>query len=432
MGGKITMDGQVRTRFNAHKDTVKDQAVIRENDTLVRLGLTANLSDTVTGRIHLESGDGQNYSYAWGEPTDGSGLFDGGSKKGAMNILEAWAQYVPGNWGVKVGHMPLALGDMLFFDHTEFGDDAVVAWINPAENIHIAGLFIKFIDEANPIGPTGGPDVVADEGDINGYVGLGTMDFGNGMKGGVNWTYLTSKKNSATTGGVAGAFPLSEMSFSNVGVTFDAMISNIGVKLDVEKQFGDVTNVGGTSIGAEGWAAQGEASMGMGNFTLGALVGYGSGEDYGSANNDVEEYINFLSNVRYQSTLLGYIQAVPQMGGQKHTGLANLLLFQVNAATDTKCPISGKDLNLKAVVNYAMLNETPADTPTVQVDDQVGTEVELFATWRLDNGLSLGFEGAYLFAGDAYKTDVDALGNPIALGDPDNAWFTRAALNLSF
>jgi hypothetical protein len=170
-----------------------------------------------------------------------------------------------------------------------------------------------------------------------------------------------------------------------------------------------------------GWAAQGEVSVGLGEATVGALVGYGTGDD-DPLDDDQEGFVNFLTDTRYQSTMFGYIVAVPGMGGQKNTGLSNLQLYQVNAAVKTKCPVTGKDLSLSGRVNYAKLNETESGQ-----EDDLGTEVELFATWKLDAGLSFGFEGAYLFAGDAYNTEVGVDGD-----DPENPWYTRASLSLSF
>jgi hypothetical protein len=393
MGGLITLDGDVRNRFVAKQGIATDSSTIRGNDLRVRLGATVKTSDATTGRILLENGSDSIDFEGWGNAL--STLNTGGDKKGGLNILEAWAQYAPGNGGVKVGHMPLALGNKIFFDHTGSGDDAVVAFFNPNESTHVAGLFIKFFDESTT--------TTADESDIQGYVGLATFGLADGMKLGANWTHLDSKG--------------SEMRFNNIGLNLDGKVGEIGFKLDGEKQFGDLS----TTVDASGWAAQGEVSVGLGEATVGALVGYGTGDD-DPLDDDQEGFVNFLTDTRYQSTMFGYIVAVPGMGGQKNTGLSNLQLYQVNAAVKTKCPVTGKDLSLSGRVNYAKLNETESGQ-----EDDLGTEVELFATWKLDAGLSFGFEGAYLFAGDAYNTETGVTND-----DPENPWFTRASLSLSF
>ena len=69
---------------------------------------------------------------------EGYGVYaEGNGKRGTMAVLEAWIQHkfnigVPA--GIKVGHMPLALGNGLFFNHTKFGDDAIVLFLTLQRN----------------------------------------------------------------------------------------------------------------------------------------------------------------------------------------------------------------------------------------------------------------------------------------------------------
>ena len=130
-GGLVTLDGSIRHRgrlfsSNTEEDNTKQAAFY---DGRVRLGTTIKTGDAVTGRVQLETGMDQTDTYTWGAGSS-AGLMSGGDKQGQLDVLEAWIQYVPSNWGVKVGHMPLALGNKLFFDHTFHGDDAIVAFMN--------------------------------------------------------------------------------------------------------------------------------------------------------------------------------------------------------------------------------------------------------------------------------------------------------------
>ena len=95
--------------------------------------------------------------------------------------------------------------------------------------------------------------------------------------------------------------------------------------------------------------------------------------------------------------------------------MTNLLLAQVNYKTKVVCPLTQKDLALKARVSYALLNEVPTG-----VDDDLGIEVDVFATWKLTSGLAYKIELAYLLSGDAWGVD------------PDDAYFLRNGLELSF
>jgi hypothetical protein len=169
--------------------------------------------------------------------------------------------------------------------------------------------------------------------------------------------------------------------------------------------------------------------MGLGDVKVGALIGYGTGDD-GTDATENESFVNFLTDTRYQVTNVGYINGTPNTGAglgalgaltAKNTGLSNLAVYQVNAATSTKCPVTGKDLALKGRVSYMKLNEAPGT-----YDDSVGTDIELFATWKLTNGMSFGIEATYLVAGDAWQ---GTNGTEIEM---DNPWFTRATWNLSF
>ena len=122
--------------------------------------------------------------------------------------------------------------------------------------------------------------------------------------------------------------------------------------------------------------------------------------------------------------------AVPGMDGSKNTGLANLSIYQIFASVATTCPVSGKPLALETRLSKILLNEDwyNVDTNGVAQND-VGVEVDAFATWSLTKNLSYKIEAAYLFAGDAWK------GAPYAQDaslDNDNAYFMRHTIELTF
>jgi len=158
--------------------------------------------------------------------------------------------------------------------------------------------------------------------------------------------------------------------------------------------------------------------MDLGGVKVGALVGYGSGDD-NPADDDYKEFYNFLSDVYYNTLIVGYRQAVP--GQSYNSGLSNLLLVQLNGAMAAKCPLTGKDLNLKATVSYMKLNEEAVPGG----DKDVGTEIDLLADWQLGNGLVYGVEAGYLVTGDAYDSAPNA-------GDAENGYFLRHRLELKF
>lgn len=456
---KITLDGSVRERgyYNKSTNTTDQSPGATGYDGRVQLGVNAKVSDQATGYVQLESNTGNSDSYGWGAPLAGTGsLMDGGNKGTgtSMNILQAWVNYKPGPWGVKAGHMPLALGNKIFFDHTGSGDDALVFYVDPNAATHVGALTIKFDEQTNG----------DNSNDLDGYVALVTHKLNDNVNLGANWTYLrggdtnsTAVAGSAGTAAVAAvvgaagtpgtaavaAVPatpwtnelMQGLSMSNIGLTADGKFGAISYMADAEFQFGDLWDNGTTTVDASGWAAKVGADYDFGVGKVGLLVGYGSGDDNG-ADNDADQFVNFLTDTTYDVIIPGYLSAVP--GAQwtnaagKNSGLSNLTLIQLKGSTKTVCPLTGKDLSLLATLSHMKLSEdtkTYADAAkTARAgEDSVGNEIDLIATWSLTPGLNYKVEAAYLFVGDVYQTAATGTG-----ADPDDLMFLRHSLDLKF
>jgi len=92
----------------------------------------------------------------WGSGSTGPrGVYPVGNwhDESSVYIRQAWIQHqgtgllgVP--LGVKVGKQLIKLGNGLFLDHTYFGDDAILAFVQPLKELTIAAYTIKF-DENN-------------------------------------------------------------------------------------------------------------------------------------------------------------------------------------------------------------------------------------------------------------------------------------------
>ena len=517
----ITLDGSIRER-GVHEDimslsnTFGNKATNTSQsgyDSRVQLGLKAQVSPEASGYVKLETGAGNSDTNTWGADTGANSLTEGGFKPNGLNILEAWINYKPGMVGTKVGHMPLALGNKIFFDHTGSGDDAVVVYADPTASTHIGALAIKFKE---------GAALNAND-DLDGYVALATHKFNDNLNIGLNWTYLRGRGDSSTrligsTGAVAatraGDYNLGEfagdafgapdpalaaspvlsapgnetrladaqtysafsngawspaqsleqgqfpgLSLSNIGMNVDGKVGPISYMADVEFQFGTIAEFISTVDGkrivvdAEGWAAKvgGDYDLGLGK--VGLVFGYGSGTDQKdlvkelagtfSGNREVsgDTFINFLTDTNYDTIIAGYRGAIPGAGwgentnarGSRSSGLSNLTLYQLKGSAKAVCPLSGKDLSLLATASYMQLSEDTyryVNTTTgkpVMVDN-VGTELDMIATWALSPGLSYKVEAAYLFVGDVYETSAKhGSGN-----NPDDQIFLRHGLELKF
>lgn len=411
---QIQLDGSIRARGFIEQKDAQDSASYAAYDGRVRLGTTAQVGDQVMGYVQLETGDATKDYYTWGHE-DGTTLFNGGTKQDEgdtdLSILQAWIEYSPGMFGVKVGHMPLALGNNLFFDHTGSGDDAILAYVTPSDRTEIGVLTIKFRE--------GQSNVSTD--DLDGYVAYLAQKIGSDMSLGVNWTYLHHGAEEPTVTDPI-LLAVQGMKFHNVGVDFKGKFGMVDLLADVEYQFGDFNDIAGVTVDQDAYAAKLGVRFNIGNGYLGALAGYGSGDD-GTDPTTQEQFINFLTDTYYDTIVVGYRLAVP---GQlwKNTGLANMMLGQINGGVKGKCPVTGKDLDLKGSISYMQLNEDVTIPGSTNEENEIGTEFDLIATWKLTAGLSYKVEFGYLLTGDAYmQSPTD---------DPEDAYFLRNGLEIAF
>lgn len=415
---KITIDGAVRMRGYTQQDTTDDDgfdgaeglpnssADIDGYDGRVQLGTKVQAGDGASAYIRLETGDASSDVYGWGDSNwDNNGLMSGGSKgaDGAndLSILEAWVMYQPCNVGVKVGHQLLSHGKKLFYDHTGSGDDAIVVFGELINGANVSGAVIKF-SEGQYINFVGGTADHRD--DIDGYSGTYTQKLSDVASVDANLMFLHNDEDG--------------MKFYNLGVDGTFKLGMVELLADVEYQFGDLYEDDTETVGAKGYAVMVDARVDLQPFKVGALIGYGSGDD--GEDEDYDGFVNFLTDTTYQLVIPGYRLAVPGMG-DKNTGLSNLMVWQLYASLDTTCPITSKPLALQARVSKITLNED-ADTNN---EDDVGVELAAFATLKITKNLSYNIELAYLVAGDAWDAYA-------ADPDPDNAYFMRHGLELKF
>jgi hypothetical protein len=96
------------------------------------------------------------------------------------------------------------------------------------------------------------------------------------------------------------------------------------------------------------------------------------------------------------------------------TGIANGSLFQVFGGFSPM-----ENLSLKAALTYAW-----ADYTADGVDDEIGTEIDLEATYKIFDNLEYWIGFGYLMAGDWYKGDTDR--------DVDDGWLIMHKLQMNF
>ncbi|MDA8085247.1 MAG: alginate export family protein [Nitrospiraceae bacterium] len=375
----ITLSGDLRVR-GWFKDNLTQAGVPTKNandayyDERVRLAVDAS-SGPVSGRIHLESNLGSNDVSVWG-----NGSFDGKQSNG-LGILEAWINYagsgllgVPS--GIKVGHMPLALGPApLFFDHRKFGDDAIVAYASPAPNVHLTALTIKAVDQSQATN--------SDNKDIDAYVAVANGEFAK-QELGVDFTYVNDPSGAYLASGQS-------LSLQDLGLFGAGSISGIGYTAEADFQFGKLND----TVDASGYGLWLNLNYKLAPITIRALFAYGSGNDGSDATKN-KQLINFLSSDRRYTLVYEY--TLKTAAGAEHTGIANTQVYNVGIDYN---PLAALKLSLDGY--YLRANELTAAETALGQNKDLGTEVDFNATYQLTKNLTYFFNAGVLSEGDFYK-----------------------------
>jgi hypothetical protein len=399
---QITLGGELRVR-GWYTDNLAPDFDLFGNPTLlpvnsnsaawyderVRLSLDAKVSPNVEGMVQLETSNlngasPHNDSYVWGD-------FD--AKPDTLSILQAWILYsgsgllgVPA--GIKIGHMPLALGQGIFFDHTKYGDDAIVLFALPTKQLEVDLLTIKFAGDGNPNGfvPTFGLDLsgsrFVNTEDLDGYVGIVTYKIDDKNTIGVNYTYLNR----------------SDIAFKhqNLELTGNGNISGFGYKFSGDVQFGSVL---GTDF--RGWAGMLGLNYQLDPVNIRASFAYGSGPESGDK---IKDFITYLGDDQHYTLVYEY--NVMSAAGRMNSGIDNTTYY--NLGVDVN-PVK----DLKASVDGYILRATK---PLFDGQSKsVGWEVDAKVAYDIAKNLTYEVDGGYMHAGNFYKDILSDVKNPVVL-----------------
>lgn len=424
---QVKLDGQFRSR-GEYRQNVSDFDDDKGDhnaayDSRIQIGVEAQVTPNTTGYVKIEvGGSSSSNNYNWGASSAGAkGIYTAGeTKQGAFNIIEGWILHkgsgligIPA--GIKVGHMPLSLGNQLFFKHTIFGDDAIVLFMDPTKELHIAALTAKLSE---------GTTTVND--DANAYVGLfvyKTKDFN--VSGDV--TYVNDQANglSSATAIVTAA---KGTTLWNYGLRGDVTVAGLGIKADIEMQGGEskwdsgVRNSTQTAAGDikhKGYAYLVGLSYKLDPVKLSLDYAYGSGDD-NSTDTSNKTFVTALSDTNNYTYVYDY--RAKAATGSTQTGIANTQYIKLGASAGlTKDLTAALDLY---VLNAAKKKAITLGTATTKGDSKkIGTEVDVNIKYNVDKNLVYYVEGGYLFAGAFYDT---------AAKGADNAYAIRNGLALSF
>ncbi|HAM49577.1 MAG TPA: hypothetical protein DCP92_02345 [Nitrospiraceae bacterium] len=474
-GTQITIGGEVRVRGDFEQSTADFNSSIADHphyyDERVRLSVDAKVTPNTEAMIQLESTNENTASASadlniWGNynaggsvtsnfpvgtpalpanaapvpgATHATGLYQAGNAQhDALSILQAWILHsgtglfgVPA--GVKVGHMPLALGNGLFFDHTHFGDDAVLFFVDPVQDLHIVTLDAKFRQGASPYSNNNNADA---------YVFL--MNYApKDWSASFDATYV----NDQNSFGVAYVNPsLAENSvpilpnatfplhFWNFGLRGNGTFSGFTFKVDGELQAGSVKNAapafnGFTAAGDadfKGWAILASGSYKLDPVTLTLEGAYGSGLKKNSGN--VDDFVTSLGADQHFTYVYDY--RTVNACGMQYGGLCNTWYVKLGGQADlTKDVTSYINLFYLGAVEDAQITLPVSELMTKGTSKDIGFEIDAKVNYKIDRNLQYWVEGGYLFAGGFFDTAATAT-QPAH--SADGAWGIRHGIQLNF
>ena len=481
---QITLSGEVRVRYDwrhvgfNNNDSQSETAFANER---IRLGIDAKLSPNTEGMIQFTSetdpaqadrdnlvGGGTTSStgnVAGFDQSEATGIFskflNGGNEfKGQVAIRQMWILHTGTgllgvNAGIKVGHMPLLLGSGLFYDHSYFGDDAVVLFVDPIKELELSLVGIDFSDGYFTSGSTA---TVTKSNHDTGYAFVANYKPDTNSNISFDATYVDDQ-NIGDTSGAMGVYP--DIHLWNFGLRGKTEVSGIRLKIDGEMQVGKLEQLASQNIDFHGYAVQAGAGYTLDPVKLDVEVGYGSG-DNGKNSRDINTFVTSQGpestfgdpyrGVGLQGGIQGpyvYNYRTINAAGETFGGLANTMYLRVGGNADLT-----KDANLDLAVFYlravdaitstnAPLYNLLANPLTGAADPfsvsnvnhagynpskDIGVELDGRLTYKIDKGLVTWVEGGYLWAGDFWK----AVAAVTPGNSPSNAYTMRTGIQLNF
>ncbi len=422
---QVTVSGSVRvrgeTRYNTNNFNKDVGGNMNYFDQQVRLRVQADVTPNTTAVISLENGAANSSDYVWGSETvEGKATIPvGNGKQGDLYVLEAWIQHkgsglfgVPA--GFKIGHQPTKLGYGMFLDHSKFGNDAAMFFINPIKELTLALVYGK-VTENNTWSE--------DDHNLYSFVAAYSPDKNTNLS--FDASYVDAQSVGMGIG--TGAYK-TPMHLWNFGLRGDTKIAGFGLKADIEIQTGKAKSqgVGYPEVKYSGWAFKVGADYKLDPVTLSLTYGYGSGDDGTDASKNKQfqtfqsgtwkEDFTYVYDYRTKTSAKNYSRTAYA----DNTYIANLHYLKLGAKANVTKDLSA-DLGifwLRAAKDVHIMSSSAPKSK------DLGWEIDGKITYKIDRNLNYWVEGGYLFAGSAF--------DPSATKSADNAYAFRQGVSLSF
>lgn len=358
-------------------------------DSRVRLSIQADVTKNTTGFVQIESSTedkgvlGQTSdTFIWGTM----------NKKPAagFTILQAWIQHkgsgllgVPA--AIKVGHMPIALGQKIFLDHTKFGDDAIALSIEPTKDLLIDLVTAKWSE--------GDTTLAGDDADAYHLIASYAIDKDN--KIGFDWTW---KHSTNTAVGNEGA------NFHNIGINANGKVSGLSYAAEVDFQFGKVNKGTANEQKFRGYGIFLNLGYKLDPVNIRAGFAYGSG-DSDLSDDKIKEFqttmgrdVHYTFVYEYTLTTSALNQVVDPRN--RNTSIANTTYYRLGLDYS---PVKDLSTSLDGFIIRA--SRTPSG-----ISKNVGWEVDLKAAYKIDRNLTYSIIAGVFKPGKFYEDKyLDAL-----------------------
>ncbi|MBF0319494.1 MAG: hypothetical protein HQL01_06810 [Nitrospirae bacterium] len=441
----------------------------------VSLTLDVKVSDSVQGFVELQSGDGRNTdTWIWGNAADSTygggptgtgatGIYNSGnSKVGTMYIRQAWIKYEKPMYGIKVGHQLLTLGNGLFLDHSQFGDDAIVVFVNPAKDFRIGALTAKFREgtgatgvtaqantynaNARIVSPYNSANGTANANDADAYTLLAAYAGKNFNVSG-DITVINDQAVYSNAPVADGPTFTDSLQLWNFGLRGDGQIGPVTLRGDLELQAGKYNNHQPGQSGGRfrGWAALAGIDYSIGPVKLTGEFAYGSGKAGDDTGTDTTQFVTSLGNDLHYTYVYEY--RTRAASGVVSSGLSNTMYVKGGARVDITKSISAEAyLYWLNAAKPVALNDTGgfiSGVPyTPNYSRELGWELDAKITYKFAKNLKYWVEGGYFWTGSAYNyrtsqtTYVNAAYPPATYNayeySRNNAFAVRHGISLQF
>ena len=486
---QITLSGEIRVRYDyqhasaSYGNFVDNQPDRSYADERMRLGVEAKLSPNTTGMIQFDTWGGSTSATATqdvvlagtgglttttGTPQSGAtGTYRAGNDlKSIISLRQLWilntgTGLLGVTSGIKVGHMPLLLGNGLFYDHSYYGDDALVLFTYPIKELELDAVAIKFREAT---GATSSFQGLSNQSNAYAFVANYKPSKDTGISFDV--TYVDDQNSEAgLTGYTAGAL-MPDTHLWNFGLRGNTTVEGFRLKIDGEVQTGEVSNnavaipsvwTAKSNVDFGGYALQAGVGYTLDPVKLDLEFGYGSG-DKGSSSNKIDTFITaqgpestFGDPYRSAGVSGPYVYNYRTVNATDNLygGLANTWYLRLGGNADLT-----KDWNLDMAIFYLQAVDTinpnnaaiynalagsPASgalnaatsfrtTSGTGSNHDIGTELDARLCYQIDKGLKAWVEGGYLWAGDFWK----AMSSVPAGTSPTNVYTIREGIQLNF